>query len=283
MALLTIDDLMQARGEDNGLVDIAHALSKMYEDFLDTDEGEQHERPPGLHASEISGCLRKPVYTLTNTEKRGSSNGMMMSDRVWKRRFKIGHAVHDMFQKDFERMTKRPLHEGGYRLSFQKEFAINPTKGMLYSSKWDIYSHCDGIFVISDANGTPLIRIAIEIKTMSPDDYEKLTKPKDEHVEQAHVYMACIDVPFTWFIYYNKGNQNYTSSNNPSFFIKFDPKKWEELEARFETFHTHAALKTLPDRQEGVVCEFCPYAWTCQPKYLTRKQGFRNLNPKWSP
>lgn len=283
MALLTINDLLANRPEDAQYVELARRLGETYEEFLEEEEGDSHERPPGIHASEISGCPRRAVYTLTGTEKR-EKNATHMSMRIWKRRFKIGHKVHDMFQTDFERMAKKSgFHKilgKDYKISFVKEFRIDPTKGMYYAAKWDIYSHCDGIFVISDAAGNELIRVALEIKTMSPDEFEKTNKPKPEHIEQAHVYMACIDVPFAWFLYYNKGNQNYTDSSNPSFFITFDKAKWEELEARFEMFHTHAALKTLPPREEGIVCEFCPYAYTCQPTYLARKQGFHQPNAR---
>lgn len=277
MALLTIDDLKANRPLDKQYADLATQLSAIYEEFLENEEGDARERPPGLHASEISGCPRKAVYSLCGTEKREKTE-TLMSKRVWRRRFAIGHKIHDMFQADFERMARKSgLHEHlgkGYTIEFTKEVGINPTKGMYYSSKWDIYSHCDGIFVIKNAAGEPLVRIALEIKSMAPDDFEKTNKPKPEHIEQAHVYMACIDVPFAWFLYYNKGNQNYTGSDNPSFFITFDPALWEGLEARFEMFHTHAAMKTLPDREEGIVCEFCPFGWTCQPRYLARKQGF---------
>jgi CRISPR/Cas system-associated exonuclease Cas4 (RecB family) len=283
MALLTIADLLAKRSLDTQYKDLAQALNGMYEEFLDNEEGDARERPPGLHASEISGCPRKAVYTLSNTEKREKTE-THMSMRVWKRRFKIGHKVHDMFQEDFERMARaKGLHQflqRGYRIAFKKEVTVNPTKGMYYASKWDIYSHCDGVFVIYDHEDNALVRVALEIKTMSPDDFEKTNKPKPEHIEQAHVYMACIDVPFAWFLYYNKGNQNYTGSDNPSFFVTFDEKLWATLEARFEMFHMHAAMRTLPDREEGIVCEFCPYAHTCKPKYLARKQGFHMPNPK---
>lgn len=279
MPLLTIDDLLAQRPRDEGIKDLATKLSGMYEEFLDEEEGDARERPPGIHASEISGCPRKAVYSLDGTEKR-EKRDTHMSMRVWKRRFKIGHKVHDMFQADFERMAhakgllKHPKLAAGYTIEFVKEVSIDPTKGMFYASKWEIYSHCDGIFVIKDAEGNPLVRVALEIKTMSPDDFDKTNKPKPEHIEQAHVYMACIDVPFAWFLYYNKANQNYTGSDNENFFVTFDPKIWADLEARFETFHTHASLKTLPPREEGIVCEFCPYAWTCEPPRFSKRQGF---------
>src|ERR1700761_2057645 len=183
MPLLTIADLLAKRPEDEGLQYVAQRLSDLYEEFLDNEEGDARERPPGIHASEISGCPRKAVYSLDGTEKQ-EKNDTHMSMRVWKRRFKIGHKVHDMFQADFERMAKskgllkHPKLKGGYKIDFIKEFPIDPTKGMYYASKWEIYSHCDGIFVIKDNEDNPLIRVALEIKTMSPDDFEKTNKPK---------------------------------------------------------------------------------------------------------
>lgn len=274
MPLLTIDDLMNGDpAEVLELTTMATGISQMYEKFIDEEPKDGNKRSPGIHASEISGCERKVVYSLLKTERRDEAAP------VWRKRFKIGHAIHEMFQRDFNRMAKRE----DMNIDFVEEATIAPDRGQYYASKWDIYSHCDGIFTIKDArSGVPIVRVALEIKSSAPDDYEKMKAPKPEHIEQAHVYMACLDVPLVWFLYYNKGNQNYTGSDNPSFFVKFDPKVWAGLEERFERFHTSAALGVLPDRQESIVCEFCPFVWTCGPKTVVRRKGFHVPHPRWS-
>jgi CRISPR/Cas system-associated exonuclease Cas4 (RecB family) len=273
MPLLTIDDLLNGeKSEVETLIAQAAGISPLYERFVAEDQGDGHERAPGIHASEVSGCQRRLVYSILGEKKQEKIAN------VWKRRFKIGHAIHAMFQRDFHRMAGRE----DFRIEFEDEVKINPSVGLYNASKWDIHSSCDGVFVVKDLENNPLIRVVLEIKSESPDGYEKLKKPKPDHIEQAHVYMACLDVPLTWFLYYNKGNQNYTGSDNPSFFIRYDPAVWARLEQRFEAAHIAAVTKKLPNREEGVLCEFCPYSWTCQPPYLARKAGFHTPNPRWS-
>lgn len=273
MPLLTIDDLTNGDpAEVTELIAKATGISQMYEQFLAEEPKDGDKRSPGIHASECSDCKRKLVYSILQTPRQDKAAP------VWRKRFKIGHAVHDMFQKDFHRMAGR----SDFQIDFVDEVSIAPDKGLYNAAKWDIYSHCDGIFTIKDAAGNPIIRVVLEIKTSAPDDYEKLKKPKEEHVNQAHVYMACLNVPLTWFLYYNKGNQNYTSSDNPSFFIRYDPKVWAKLETRFEEVHTFAAMNTLPDREESILCEFCPFSYECNPKSLMRRQGVHIPHTKWS-
>lgn len=273
MPLLTIDDLKNGDpAEVLELTTMATGLSQMYEKFIAEEPKDGNKRAPGIHASEISGCERKIVYSILKTERRDEA------EPVWRRRFKIGHAIHDMFQRDFHRMAKRD----DMLIDFVDEVKLRPGPDQFYSSKWDIYSSCDGIFTIKDARTLePIVRVVLEIKSSAPDDYEKMKAPKAEHIEQAHVYMACLDVPFTWFLYYNKGNQNYTPSDNPSFFVKFDPKIWADLEERFERVHTAAAMNALPERKESILCEFCPFAWTCQPKTVVRRKGFHVPHERW--
>ena len=271
--LLTIKDLLETPEEElEPLLTKAKGISQRFEEYLAEDRGDSHTRHPGIHASEVSGCQRKVVYSLLG-EKR-----VEKIENRWKKRFKIGHAIHEMFQKDFARMSEK----SNYVITFQDEVKIYPSPAQVAAAEWQIYSSCDGIFTIRETwDGPAIVRCGLEIKSASPDDFEKIREPKPEHVEQAHVYMACLDIPVMWFLYYNKGNQNYTSSDNPSFFIRFNPKKWEELKTRFEKAHTHVHNGDLPDRQESVGCEFCAFSWTCQPKYLQNKGAHRTHN-RWS-
>lgn len=273
MPLLTIKDLLEGSPDEvDSLVARASGISEHYDRYVDSDKGNGHTRAPGIHASEVSGCQRRVVYSL-NGEKR-----VERSASVWKRRFKVGHAVHEMFQTDFERMARK----SGFALTFDPEVPIYPCPEQPKAAEWEIHSSCDGLFTLRETPyGPAFARTILEIKTASPGDFEKLTAPKPEHIEQAHVYMACLDVPLVWFLYFNKGNQNITPSTNPSFFIRFDPKIWADLEKRFEAAHTHVHLKTLPDRQESVGCEFCAFSWTCKPKYLERRNGFKPAPASW--
>lgn len=288
MPLTTISDLLNGPPDEiEGLVKKATNLSDVYENFLEASPGDTHTRVPGIHASEISGCERRIVYSLIGTERQE------LSGVAWRRRFRIGHAIHEMFQRDFQRMA----HAMGlnavqnWHISFEPELTIAP-KFQALAKEWSIFSHCDGVFVIRERwDGPAILRVALEIKTKSPLSYADLMKkalPEPDHVEQAHVYMACLDVPLIWFLYYNKGNQNNTGSD-ASFLLRFDPVLWATLEARFRRAHDAAAAavtldgrfveEAMPPRTKSVKCEFCAFSWTCKPPWLNgvRKPGWQAL------
>lgn len=285
MPLNTINDLLNGPAEEvDGLVRKARNLCDVYEDFLVASPGDTHSRVPGIHASEISGCERRIVYSLIGMERRE------LSEQAWRRRFRIGHAIHTMFQRDFQHMARElGLREvQNWHISFEPELTIAP-RLQAVANEWSIFSHCDGVFTIRERwDGPAILRVALEIKSKSPKQYEELMKkavPEADHIEQAHVYMACLDVPLTWFLYYNKGNQNYTGTDM-SFLIRFDPRLWAELEARFRRSHDAAGSaltldgqvieEALPPRTKSVKCQFCAFSWTCKPPWLNKAVG-----PTW--
>jgi len=256
MSLLSIADLQNTPAEDQEVcLLLTRRLSHTYDRFVE-EESDSHLRAPGVHASELS-CLRKVCYSLSGTNNVPSPLGL-----EWKRRFKIGHAIHEMFQRDFLRMAKRPDLE----IQFQEEVAIHPGMSPM-AKQWQIFSHADGLFNIMDRT-TPLVRLVLEIKSESPQGYSKLTAPKEQHVEQAHVYMKCLDAPLTWFLYYNKGNQNYTGTDNPSFLIRYSETIWQRIETRIRRAWDHNQRSVAPSREEGVQCQFCDYSWVCKPECL---------------
>lgn len=272
--LATIDDLLSGDpAEVAKLLKRASKVSDLYEEFVAEDDGGERERHWGIHASELQ-CLRKAVYSLVGTERVGTK-----VDNDWKKRFKIGHAVHDMFQADFRRLAEKWRLRPGWRVTFESEVPIRPDLQHV-AADWAIYSHCDGVFTVRDEGDVPLLRVVVELKTKSPTEYDKLTAPEPAHVEQAHVYMKCLDVPVAWVLYYNKGNQNYTPSRNPTYFIKFDPDVWADIEKKMATVHEHAIRGELPPREESVVCQFCAFSWTCRPASVKRK-GVHVPNRKW--
>jgi hypothetical protein len=274
MALLTINDLLSGRSEIQELRNRATMLSTLYENWLMKSDQGEHTREPGIHASEITGCERRITYSILGTERKSST------DNIWKKRFKMGHAVHALLQTDFGRMAV----DSGFAISFQDEIPISPTRQAV-AAKWNIYSHCDGVFILRDSwDGAPVLRIGLEIKTASPTEFDKLMQPKPEHIEQVTTYMACLDIPLMWVLYWNKGSQLMTGTDTPNFLVPFDPAVWSTLEARFERVHTAAALNTLPPQEEGVRCEFCAFSWTCKPAYLTkktRKQNGQTYHTRW--
>jgi len=268
--LVKIADLGNDPKKTLPLFELAKTISTKYEDLLGSpdyggstftvDIKESKTRRPGIHASEASGCLRRAVYTLQGTEKREEISS------IWRRRFNVGHAVHAMIQADLHKLCERIK---GWQ--FHDEVVIHPGLGGP-SQKWNVHSSCDGIFTI-EAGGTPMnwlppsiVRVGLEIKTISPSGYKSLKSPLDYHLDQAHVYMACLDLPLMWFLYFNKGNQSFTASRG-AFLISFDPDRWAKLEERFASAHKYVEVAGLPPRDEGITCQFCPYTWTCKPSW----------------
>lgn len=227
--------------------------------FVENPNQEERPRPAGIHASEVSKCMRRMAYTITGTER------VRKVPAVWYRRLRAGQMSHDMLQEQLAAWAKRIGADHG-TVTFEAEVPIHPGIGGL-AAKWNIYSHADGVISLGG------YKVVVEIKSKSDGEYSKMTKPEVDHVEQAHVYMACLGVQHTWFIYYNKSNQNYTAPE-PPYFIDFDPKVWASLEERFEKVLATIAEGNLPQRTEGIYCEFCSYGHTCEPQYLLRKRSW---------
>lgn len=251
MRLTSITDLEQKNGKTeltNREKDwLSHnSLSRKYDEYMG-EEKDDHVRAAGVHASELNTCKRQVVYSLHQTTKHAK---IQVESR---KRFKMGHAIHHMLQSDFAKMATGPI-------SFQEEVKVHGTP---LAMQYYIESSCDGVFHIK--NEEVDVRIGIEIKSISPNDFASLTGPQQKHIEQAHVYMACLDLPLMWFIYWNKGNQNYTPMIAP-WLITFNPMIWEGLKDRAVECLADAEAGRLPDREEGFHCSWCSYSWTCEPK-----------------
>ena len=269
MPLASIADLNGPPEEITRRVNQAKRLGALYDLYINmTQDG--HERAPGIHASEVYPCLRQPVYSLTNTPRRPKVS------KFWKQRFKIGQRYHLMLQEDFAGVARASAIDQAFQqamqlagemdcaIEFQAEIPINPDLQPL-AAYYRLFSHCDGVFIFRDRlTGVVMLRVGLEIKTSSPDEYKDLKAPKPEHLRQAHLYMGVLDIPILWFFYINKGNQNNTKSESP-YLVIFQPDIWAELEDRFRQAHMHAQARTLPARTETIICEFCPWAYICEP------------------
>lgn len=270
------------RPEAPQMIELAEKLSTMYDDFLDNFEEKGAVRHPGIHASEIVSCVRKSYYCLTEVEKRPTST------KEWIKRFEMGHSIHSMVQKHLRRMAARENAKvyvsnmamaNGWHLTFEPEVVVAPEFQEL-AAYYQLYSSCDGVFTFRhSADSPPFLRVGLEIKSESPDGFQKLKSPKDYHVDQMHVYMAALDLPIAWFFYFNKGNQNNTPSAGP-WLIRFDHAVWNKLELRMNTALQAAMTNVEPPREEGMHCEFCPWSYVCGPKYLNRNRPKSFLSPR---
>jgi len=270
--LLRIKDLDGDPNEVASLLGQAGMVSQRFDGYLRGSSRGEEYRSPGIHASEVYGCDRRIVYSLLNYPRSGGE-----TDIVWRKRFMMGQAIHEMLQKEFHNWAL----SSNSTISFQEELAISPALGGM-AAKWDIYSHCDGRLVFRDDwDGPAVLNMLMEIKSISPLGFKDLKEPKPEHIEQTHIYMACLDVPLIWLLYWNKGNQNTTGTDNPNFLVRFSHKKWAEMEQKFERVHQAAALENLPDRSEGVTCEFCAFSHHCQPQILNKTGRGHPTPPRW--
>lgn len=266
--LTKVGDLLGAADVVQDLVDRATQLSQLYDDFVEADPGDGHLRAPGIHASEIGMCERRVVYSIRNMEKRGSLK------KNWRQRFQFGKQIHSLIQADFHALARKS--QGLIR--FEDEVPVSP-KYQAIARELNIHSHCDGVFTFyDDPLGPAVLRVGLEIKTESPDEYKKLEEPKEQHVEQAHIYMKCLDLPLMYFMYVNKGNQNNTPSIEP-YLVRFNPNIWDRLEAKCRRLLKVAKGVELPERTESILCDFCPYAWTCEPNF--KKSSAPVSSAKW--
>lgn len=270
LALQKIADLAAAEDLTPWLKEVQD-LPTAYKSML-RDAPDNHHRPPGLHASEISKCARLATYSLRGEPKRDKETSAMMQQV-----FDIGHLVHDKVQRDFHRTAHRS--KGAF--SFRHEIPIEPYTNPI-AAVWQIYSHCDGLFEFwaFPPGGRPHVRlrVVLEIKTLNAEDFKALKAPEEAHIEQAHVYMACLDAPLAWILYVNKSNGLFSDAV-PPFVLPFNPARWEGLERRFEVFHDNVQLDVLPERTDGFHCGWCPYADACAPEYLRKRREREAQSP----
>lgn len=274
MKLTTIADLQTQ--DLKPVLEVIKGLGSHYVRFIETDlqgyryevsAGPESSRKPGIHASEVSGCARRLVYGIGTTERRPDPN---TTDANMRMRFRLGTAVHHSIQDDFVRMCAVPYNapDGStYTLTFEPETRIDPSLGGV-AEEFNVQSSTDGIFTFWQ-NDQPVIRILLEIKTASKDEFDKIKDPKIEHVEQGHVYMGCLDIPMIWYLYYNKSNSNFTHPM-PPFLLRFNDKLWHEMEVRFAHSLYMNDVSQLPDRTESMACRWCPFSYTCKPAILSR-------------
>lgn len=254
MKLTSIADL-QVPGAQI-LEQTAWDLTKIYDNFLDTfPADDSHEREAGIHATELNNCLRQVVYTLFSTPKVADV------ERMWRKKFEVGRSIHDMLQRHFRLMCAHMAANSNGRLTFEDEVRVQDTP---LGRELYLTSSCDGIFTFLDDAKVPFLRVGTEIKTKSDAEYKKLDGPEDKHVQQAHLYMAALDLPLTWILYWNKSNEHYTPSIAP-YLIRFDPNIWQKLEDRARIAIDFANRQELPHPEVGMGCRWCPYAYTCNP------------------
>jgi hypothetical protein len=223
------------------------------------------ERKTGVHASELHGCLRKLVYAVRGEPRQSGNRDVNMQ-----RRFDIGTMTHELIQHEFKEMCAW-LRQYGTELYFDAEVPIHPGLGGV-AQGYHMYSSCDGVFTFC-TQGAPYLRVGLEIKTSSYLEFDKLTKPKEDHAWQTCMYQRALDLPYMWVLYYNKSNSNTTPSEAPWLF-QFNEPLWSgTIEPRIMSAYQMASAGQLPAREEGRPCGWCAWAWTCNPNCMRNKEA----------
>lgn len=280
MSLASINDLIsQSQDQVASYTSWAGDLSDMYEDFIKKDDEDvifpagwnsAKGRSDGIHASEMSGGCRRPVYYSLKGVQRTEKE----LDPFWKKKFRVGHIYHNMVQEDWRRLCEK----SGGLMRFEKEVRISPSLQAI-AEQYNIKSSCDGVISFCDRpNGEAVMRVALEIKTESPGEFEKLKSPKLQHARQTCVYMRCLDTPLCYTQYINKGSQAIKPSKFPYLF-HFDHQLWGTIEKETRDVIHLATINEIPPRTEGINCEFCGYSDQCKPPSLERKR-FRDAGKK---
>lgn len=263
MPLVTRADLLSSdfleRLED------AQKLTSLYQNHLAKLEDNGPVREPGIHASEISKCYRQAVYTMKGEQKKEEAERDIETKAYWAKVLNHGTSIHEMLQQHFAKMAA----SADGTLLFEAELKLHPSIQPL-AKKWNIFSSCDGLFTFRNRDPKTwrketTLRLGLEIKSASNASFCKLREPRPEHIEQVHVYMAVLDIPVFWLLYFNKDTQAYTPSS-PPWLVTYDERLWAKLEQRFASWNEHIANGTLPAAMPGMHCDFCKYQWTCKPK-----------------
>ena len=155
-----------------------------------------------LRPSMLFGCDRANVF-----HYRLTPMGPQQIDPRLRRILDNGSAIHDMIQNTYLSthpdwwFVKEPKVE--YRL-----FGIR------------IWGSCDGVLI----RRKDMFRVGVEIKTINHDEFMKLTKPKDEHVLQACIYMHIQRLPWIVILYWDKDKQHLKE-----FYVSAKDGDWDEV------------------------------------------------------
>lgn len=197
-----------------------------------------------IHPSEISTteCDRRIGYGLLGESEKEKV------DPKLRRIFDMGHVLHDIIQRGIPYVNP----------SFQSEVRVRHRDLKIEGS-------CDGVL--------PEEKSGLEIKSMGSNGFRKLTRAKPEHIEQATIYGALLDLESVSYLYVCKD-----SGEISAFDVPVDRKIWHQIATRAERILSHTARGELPPGiDKPSVCRSCKFSWTCKPETapIDKKRMFR--------
>jgi CRISPR/Cas system-associated exonuclease Cas4 (RecB family) len=197
-----------------------------------------HRSVGTIHASSAHTCVRRLYYDVD-----GSYRPKQYIKPELQITFAMGHAIHDVVQKALH--TALPG-------KFQDEVKVDLDEAMVLGSS------TDGVVELDHA------RVLLEIKSIG-SEFDKLTKPKREHLTQAAgIYATAMDTPFISFLYVSKKWPHDVKE----FVVTYDEKYYRRWWKSKGSVVEEALDKGEPPIADGTKddCGFCPYAYFCPQK-----------------
>lgn len=244
---------------------------------------EEPREPDGkYHPSQFWLCARQTVYAVRGVKGE-------QPDAPSKRRFKIGHALHEIVQA---------------ALSFSPDVEVAYNEFSVEILEWNITGHGDSLLMIRLANGE-VVWIVVEIKSIRKAGLYRVRKEgreKEDHRGQASIYavgahdfgVEVIDretgeklfipplgdaLKGVLFVYFEKEDLD-----TEEFFVEYDadakgkivPGSWAaaiaDRVAELEPFRLDESGESLPPRlpmskgKRHWACGYCPFETQCWSK-----------------
>jgi CRISPR/Cas system-associated exonuclease Cas4 (RecB family) len=197
------------------------------------------ERSVGtIHASSAHACVRRLFYDVdaSRPPKQDIRPELQIT-------FAMGHGIHDVVQ--------RALHVA-LPGKFQDEIKVDLPEAFILGS------HTDGLAEV------PRARVLLEIKSIG-SEFDKLTKPKSEHITQAcAIYAKALRAPFISFLYVSK----QWPHNVKEFVVVYDEthfQRWWKQKGSLVEAALESGIPPVADAGKEE-CQSCPYAYFCPQK-----------------
>lgn len=202
--------------------------------------------------SGISGCRRKLFYEFILAEK---DPGGIAAKTM--RIFDMGHAVHDILQKQLLACGVIEKPE-----DIEVEF---------FTKKGRIKGFIDAIITIKGE------RYILEIKSINTKGFDGLKGPKEDHIDQANVYMKVMKISKAIILYYDKN-----TSRTKEFYIEMDIEVILSLKQRMDyvkqCVETGAVPKRISKDPKSYFCMFCDYKKACHSK---KRLDWEEIQKAW--
>ena len=152
-----------------------------------------------------------------------------------------GTAIHEVIQ--------------GYLSNLTEWYFVKESRVLKKVAGAWIRGSCDGVLIHRET----LYKFAIEIKTISHDEFLKLTKPKPWHIRQASVYAKLQGLRFVVILYWDKNTHNLKE-----FTVEVDEELWKEVRGRVKKLIGFVERRELPEfNAEQCDPTFCQYVDHC--------------------